>query len=192
MHTGGAIHPEPGVVTCNQASGASLELHRQPRAHAGRIRDQPSGRASRTGPSARAAGLDWRFNIHSFIQRPRAAGGRALSRPARHGARAELSLWEVRYEGHRTKHTRRHDHGRPGTPHTRQTGSVRGATAPMPAETGRSVRHIRRRLGGVTSGGPLVARALKISYKAPAWGPGVPVSRGPTWRARWGGWASHA
>ena len=44
-------------------------------------------------------------------------------------------LVTMRYEGHRTKHTRRRDHGRPGTPHTRQTGSVPGATAPMPVET---------------------------------------------------------
>ena len=35
---------------------------------------------------------------------------------------------------------------RHSTPHTHQTGSVPGATAPMPAETGRSARLVRRRL----------------------------------------------
>ena len=39
----------------------------------------------------------------------------------------------MRYEGHRTKHARRHDHGRPSTPHARHPGNVQGATAPMPA-----------------------------------------------------------
>ena len=56
----------------------------------------------------------------------------------------------VRYEGHRTKHThehtRRHNHGHPSPPNARHPGNVQDATAPMPTETGRSVRHMRRRL----------------------------------------------
>ena len=74
-----------------------------------------------------------------------------------HGSRPQSSIHgtcAVRYEGHctppGTKHVRPPPsvdsaaaaiHGRPGTGRTRgKTGSVRGATAPMPAETGRSAR----------------------------------------------------
>ena len=54
--------------------------------------------------------------------------------------------FSMRYEGHRTKHTRRRDHGHPSTPHARHAGDVQGATVPMPAKTGRSALHMRRRL----------------------------------------------
>ena len=46
----------------------------------------------------------------------------------------------VRYEGHRPKHARLHNHGRPSPPHARHPGNVQDATAPMPTKTGRSVR----------------------------------------------------
>ena len=52
----------------------------------------------------------------------------------------------MRYKGHRIKHARRHDHGHPGTPQTRQAVSVPGAMAPMPAETEGPVRHMKRGL----------------------------------------------
>ena len=52
----------------------------------------------------------------------------------------------MRYEGHRTKHARRHSHRRPSPPHDRLPGNVQGTTAPMPTETGRSARLMRRGL----------------------------------------------
>jgi hypothetical protein len=51
-----------------------------------------------------------------------------------------MSIATTRYEGHRPKHTRLHNHGRPSPPHARHPGNVQDATAPMPTKTGRSVR----------------------------------------------------
>ena len=53
----------------------------------------------------------------------------------------------MRYKGHRPKHTRLHNHGRPSPPHARHPGNVQDATAPMtapmPTKTGRTVRHMQ-------------------------------------------------
>ena len=46
----------------------------------------------------------------------------------------------LRYEGHRPKHARLHNHGCPSPPHARHSGNVQDATAPMPTKPGRSVQ----------------------------------------------------
>ena len=80
----------------------------------------------------------------------------------------------MRYEGHKTKHTRRHDHGRPGTPHTawhiRQTGSVPQCQAPRPPRPlrrgawGRSVRLMNEK-GPAPVSGPSDSQPL-LNYPA--------------------------
>ena len=67
-------------------------------------------------------------------RRPRAGASRA---PPLVHATNQVHGQVVRYEGHRTKHARRHNHEHPSPPHARHPGNVQDATAPMPTETGR-------------------------------------------------------
>ena len=70
----------------------------------------------------------------------------------------------MRYEGHRPKHARLHNHGRPSPPHARHPGNVQDATAPMPTKSGRTVRHMQGGLSEAYSYPSLAQSLLALPH----------------------------
>ena len=94
----------------------------------------------RAGSGSRGAGggLDGRTGLPSQrgsgVRPP--PGGERWDRGGERG--------RLRYEGHRPKHARLRNHGRPSPPHARHPGNVQDATAPCPLRyVGHRTKHAR-------------------------------------------------